>query len=90
MDVQARSHWFDYSKAYNSRFNTTDTKHAPWNLVRSDDKKRARLNCISHLLDQIDYEDIPEEDVKLPPLQDADGLSDETILKERQFVPELF
>lgn len=90
MDVKARDHWYDYSKAYNNMFNVTDTKHAPWNLVRSDNKKRARLNCISHLLNQIDYEDVPEEKVELPPLQESDGLSDETILKERRFVPELF
>jgi polyphosphate kinase 2 len=88
MDVKARDHWYDYSKAYNSMFSTTDTQHAPWHLVHSDNKKRARLNCISHFLEQIPYEEIPHEKVKLPPLQDPHGLSDETILKGRKFIPE--
>ncbi len=88
MDVKARDHWYDYSKAYNAMFSTTDTQHAPWNLIHSDNKKRARINCISHLLEQIPYEEIPHEKVKLPPLQDSHGLSDETILKGRKFIPE--
>ncbi len=90
MDVKARDHWYDYSKAYNHMFNVSDTQHAPWNLIRSDNKKRARLNCISHLLDQIPYKEIPHEKVKLPPLQSSDGISDETILKGRKFLPEKF
>ncbi|MEM8955615.1 MAG: polyphosphate kinase 2 [Verrucomicrobiota bacterium] len=90
MDVKARDHWFDYSKAYDRMFNATDTKHAPWHLVRTDDKKRGRLNCITHLLDQVSYKDLPAPDVKLPPLQDSKGISDEAVLKTRQFVPEKF
>ncbi|MEM7145269.1 MAG: polyphosphate kinase 2 [Verrucomicrobiota bacterium] len=90
MDVKARDHWYDYSKAYDRMFNATDTKHAPWHLVRTDDKKRGRLNCITHLLDQIPYKDLPAPDVKLPPLQDSKGISDEAVLKTRQFVPEKF
>ncbi|BCX46628.1 polyphosphate kinase 2 [Haloferula helveola] len=90
LDVKARTHWYDYSRAYDRMFTATDTSHAPWHLVRSDDKKRARLNCISHLLDQIPYEDVPKEKVELPPLQDSKGFSDELVLKERNFVEEKF
>jgi polyphosphate kinase 2 len=90
MDMKARDHWYDYSKAYDRMFNATDTQHAPWHLVHTNDKKRARLNCITHLLDQIPYEDLPDPKVKLPPLQDSAGISDETILKNRHFVPEKF
>ncbi len=90
MDMKARDHWFDYSRAYERMFNATDTGHAPWNLVRSDDKKRARLNCLNHLLEQIPYEDLPDPKVKLPPLQEAKGFSDNVALKDRRFVPEKF
>ena len=90
LDVKARTHWYDYSRAYDRMFTATDTSHAPWHLVRSDDKKRARLNCISHLLEQIPYEDVPKKKVDLPPLQDSKGFSDELVLKERNFVEEKF
>ena len=90
MDVKARDHWYDYSRAYERMFNVTDTRHAPWHLVHSDNKKKARLNCISHLLDQIPYEHVPDEEVILPPLQKSNGISDEVILKDRSFVPERF
>ena len=62
--------------------------HAPWTLVDSNDKKKARLNCITHILDQIPYEDLPEEKVDLGELQESKGFSDAMILKERTFVPE--
>ncbi|MGE9271638.1 MAG: polyphosphate kinase 2, partial [Verrucomicrobiales bacterium] len=58
MDVRARDHWYDYSRAYDRMFDETDTEDAPWHLVRSDDKKKARLNCINHLLEQIPYHKI--------------------------------
>ena len=92
MDLKARTHWYDYSRAYDSMFSATDTRHAPWHLVRSDNKKKARLNCISHLLSQIPYEELPyEHDGKeLPPLQESKGFKDETALKDRTFVPEKF
>ncbi len=90
MDLHARDKWYDYSRAYDRMFTATDTTHAPWNLVRSDDKKRARLNCINHLLAQIPYEGFEPIDVELPPLQDRNGCSDEVMLKERNFVDERF
>ena len=59
MDLPSRSRWYDYSRARDAMLKATDTKHAPWHILRSDDKKRARLNCISHLLDQIPYKKLP-------------------------------
>ena len=66
MDVESFRHWYDYSRARDNMLAATDSKHAPWHLVRSDDKRRARLNCISHLLSLIPYKKVPREKVKLP------------------------
>jgi hypothetical protein len=66
----------------------TDTKYAPWYLVRSDDKKRARLNCISHLLSLIPYGKVPREKVKLPKRKTKDAYDDQVSLKRKRFVPE--
>lgn len=71
MDLKSYSRWYDYSRARDEMFAATDTAWAPWFVLRSDDKKRARLNVISHLLSQIPYEDIPREKVKLPKRQKA-------------------
>jgi polyphosphate kinase 2 (PPK2 family) len=69
MDLKSYSRWYDYSRARDEMFATTDTPWAPWYVVRSDDKKRARLNCISHLLRQIPYQKTPREKIKLPKRQ---------------------
>lgn len=69
MDLQSYSRWYDYSKARDEMFLATDTGFAPWYVARSDDKRRARLNIISHLLDQIPYEQLPREKVTLPKRQ---------------------
>ena len=66
MDLPSRARWYDYSRARDAMLDATDTKHAPWHILRSDDKKRARLNCISHLLDQIPYKKLPREKIELP------------------------
>lgn len=66
MDLKSYSRWFDYSRARDEMFAATDTSWAPWYVVRSDDKKRARLNCIAHLLKQIPYKKVPREKIKLP------------------------
>ncbi len=71
MDLQAREKWVDYSRAKDDMFAATDVAESPWNVVEADDKKRARLNCISHLLNTIPYEDLPVEKIKLPPRQKA-------------------
>lgn len=89
MDLASRTHWIEYSRAKDEMFKYTDIKQAPWWVVNSDDKKRARLNCISHLLSQIQYQDLTPEPIELPPRQNDIGyirppLSDQT------FVPELY
>jgi hypothetical protein len=68
----------------------TDSKHAPWYIVRSDDKKRARLNCISHLLSRIPYGKTPREKVKLPRRKNKDAYNDQASLKGRRFIPEKY
>ena len=73
MDLKSYSRWFDYSRARDDMFSATDTAWAPWFVAPSDDKKRARLNIISHLLSHIPYQDTPREKVKLPRRQDAGG-----------------
>ena len=69
MDLKSYSRWFDYSRARDEMFQTTDTAWAPWYVVQSDDKKRARLNIIAHLLKLIAYKEIPRQKVKLPKRQ---------------------
>ena len=72
MDLKSYSRWYDYSRARDDMFVASDTPWAPWFVARSDDKKRARLNIISHMLDNIPYEDAPREKVKLPKRQAAE------------------
>jgi polyphosphate kinase len=69
MDLKAREKWVDYSKAKDDMFASTDIPESPWNVVEADDKRRARLNFISHLLDSIPYQDLTLEEIKLPPRQ---------------------
>jgi len=69
MDLESYSRWYDYSRARDEMFAATDTAWAPWFVVRSDDKERARLNCITHLLSQIPYKHVPREKIKLPKRQ---------------------
>jgi polyphosphate kinase len=69
MDLEARSRWVEYSKAKDDMFNATDIKQSPWFVVNSDDKRRAHINCISHLLRQVAYEDVTPKEIELPPRQ---------------------
>jgi polyphosphate kinase len=73
MDLKSYGRWYDYSRARDEMFKATDTPWAPWNVVHSDDKKRARLNLITHLLKQVPYQELPREKVKLPDRQKAHG-----------------
>ena len=66
MDLESHRRWYDYSRARDAMFAATDTDFSPWYVVNADDKRRARLNCIAHLLSQISYEDVPMAKVKLP------------------------
>ena len=90
MDLPSRSKWFDYSRARDVMLKVTDTKWAPWRIVRSDDKKRARLNCISHLLDLVPYKKLPPPKVKLPSRSMKDAYDDQAVLNGRKFVPEKY
>ena len=90
MDLKSYSRWYDYSRARDEMFATTDTSWAPWYVVRSDDKKRARLNVIRHLLSKINYDELPREKIKLPKRKMKDSYDDKAPLKGRHFVPEKF
>ncbi len=90
MDLPSRSKWFEYSRARDMMLKATDTKWAPWRIVRSDDKKRARLNCIAHLLELIPYKKLPRPKVKLPGRSMKDAYDDQAPLKGRKFVPEKY
>ena len=87
MDLKSYSRWYDYSRARDDMFEATDTPWAPWFVVRSDDKKKARLNVISHLLKQIPYEEVPRDKIKLPKRQKADGYKAPNY--PYKFIPEL-
>jgi polyphosphate kinase len=90
MDLPSRSKWFDYSRARDMMLAATDTKHAPWYILRSDDKRRARLNCIRHILKLIPYKEVPREKVKLPKRSMKDAYDDQASIMKRKFVPEKY
>ena len=90
VDLPSRQRWYDYSRARDMMFEATDTSHAPWHIVRSDDKKRARLNCISHLLSLIPREHVQKKNVKLPKRSNKNAYDDQATLKGRRFVPEKY
>jgi polyphosphate kinase len=87
MDLKSYGRWYDYSRARDEMFQASDTSWAPWYVVRSDEKKRARLNLISHLLKRIPYEELKRDKVKLPDRQKAQGYKDPDY--PYKFVPEL-
>lgn len=90
MDLESYRRWYEYSQARDLMLDATDTKHAPWHIVRSDNKKTARLNCISHFLSLIPYGKVPHEKVILPVRKTHGEYDDQTPLKSRHFVPEKF
>ena len=90
MDLPSRSKWFEYSRARDLMLQATDTKWAPWRILRSDDKKRARLNCITELLEIIPHKKVPREKIELPKRSMKGAYDDEAPLKGRRFVPEKF
>jgi len=89
MDIESRNRWVEYSQAKDVMFAHTDTKQAPWMVVRADDKKRARLNCIAHLLASIPYEDVTSHDIELPARTMNYGYVRPPIT-EQTFVPEVY
>jgi polyphosphate kinase 2 len=90
MDLPSRTKWFEYSRARDLMLKATDTKWAPWRVLRSDDKKRARLNCISHLLELIPHKKVHHEKIVLPKRSMKGAYDDEAPLKGRKFVPEKY
>jgi polyphosphate kinase len=90
MDVQSYSHWYDYSEARDLMFKATDSKRAPWYIVRTDDKRRGRLNCIAHILSRFPYKKIPRDKVKLPKRATKHKYDDQASLRSRHFVAERY
>ena len=88
MDLESYGRWYDYSRARDEMFQATDTSWAPWYVVKSDDKKRARLNLITHLLGKIPYKKVPRDKVKLPDRQKAHGYREPDY--PFKFIPEKF
>lgn len=89
MDVESRSRWIEYSKAKDEMFAHTDIKQAPWHVVKADEKKCARLNCITHLLSMIDYKDLTPRPPKLPPRPPASAYA-RPPMEDQTFVPEIW
>ncbi len=89
MDLPSRERWYDYSRARDMMLDATDTEESPWYIVPSDDKKRARLNCISHLLSVIPWESVRREKIKLPKRSNKGAYDDQASLKGRRFVPKI-
>ena len=89
MDIESYGRWYDYSRARDAMLKHTDSKHAPWLIVRSDDKRRARLNCIAHILKTIPYKKIRRPPVKLPKRSKKGAYDDQASLKGRHFVAPL-
>ena len=90
VDLPSRSRWYAYSRARDEMFDATDRDYAPWHIVNSDDKKRARLNCVTHLLSLIPYQEIKREKVKLPKRSAKGAYADKATLSNRRFIPEKY
>jgi polyphosphate kinase len=90
MDLESYARWYSYSRARDMMLQATDTPEAPWCIVRSDDKRRARLNCISHVLNLIPYKKARREKVKLPKRSEKGKYDDQVTLKGRTFVAEVY
>src|SRR4030095_4186616 len=90
MDLASRSKWFEYSRARDLMFKATDAKWAPWHILRSDDKKRARLNCIRHLLSLIPHNKVPRQKARLPKRLMKGAYDDCASLKGRKFIIERY
>jgi polyphosphate kinase 2 len=90
MDLESYARWYAYSRARDSMLEATDTPEAPWHLVRTDDKRRGRLNCIAHLLSLVPYKKVARDEVKLPKRSLKHEYDDQEPLKDRTFVPEKY
>jgi polyphosphate kinase len=90
MDLESYRRWYDYSRARDLMLEATDSKHAPWHLVRSDDKRRGRLNCIAHILSSIPYKKIKQDKVELPKRSHKRQYDDLASLEGRHFAKEKY
>jgi polyphosphate kinase 2 len=90
MDTESYKHWYSYSKARDMMLDATDSPDAPWYVVRSDDKRRARLNCISHILSTIPHKKLGVEKIKLPKRNEKNRYDDQRPMKDRRFVREIY
>ena len=90
MDVQSFDRWYDYSRARDMMFKATNSKHAPWYVIRSDDKRLARLNVISHILETIPYKKLSRDKVKLPKRTHKGRYDDQASLRRMKFVEERY
>ena len=90
MDLPSRAKWYEYSRARDAMFKATDTRAAPWYILRSDDKKRARLNCIAHVLKLLPSKKIDRATVELPKRSRKHAYDDEATIAKRRFVPERY
>jgi len=90
MDTESYRQWYDYSRARDLMFKATNSKHAPWYIIRSDDKRRARLNCISHLLKSIPYKRVRRDKVRLPKRSNKGRYNDQAGLRGMSFVSERY
>jgi polyphosphate kinase 2 len=90
MDLPSRKRWYDYSRARDIMLKRTDTRFAPWYIVRSDDKRAARLNTISHVLSQIPHKKLRQEKIKLPGRSSKRAYDDDASIARRRFVPERY
>ena len=90
MDLPSRERWYDYSRARDMMLQATDTEHAPWHLVRSDDKRRARLNVLSHFLSAIPYKAPKRAKISLPNRNKQDAYDDEATIRDRRWIKEKY
>jgi polyphosphate kinase 2 (PPK2 family) len=90
MDLESWPRWYEYSRARDKMMAATDTKHAPWYILRSDDKRRARLNCLAHILGLVPYKRVRRDKVKLPRRESKHRYDDQATLEGRTFVAEKF
>ncbi len=86
MDMPSRQRWYEYSRARDLMLKKTDTRIAPWHIVRSDDKRKARLNTIAHVLSMLPYKKLPADKVKLPPRSSKHAYDDDAAIARRRFV----
>jgi len=90
MDTESYRRWYDYSHARDLMLKATNSKHAPWTIIRSDDKRRARLNCIAHVLKSIPHKKIPRDKIRLPKRSTKGRYDDQTALRRMHFAAERY